>query len=453
MWLVTWSAQNKVSAAETYVQDGIEYETIYLTDNNSSNLSELKQRANTDGNYRYVMTADWDLVAGTQWSLVFYGNSVIFDFNGYMVRCTKYDGTSGSNVGLRFSSVISEITDSSAKHTGGITNSSTFFSTYGGDCQTMIISGGNISAGGYIDLYDSVDFIIRGGSCTGLGDTFGLYRDYTSDHAATITFAPWIVPSYHDNGVLSGWTSLERSEVIDGIEYETIYLTNDSADNMRKINMATATGNYHYVMLNGWNLVTSKAKPYFYGAHVILDCNSHALTATNYANGGYLPRFCVTESLEITSSGKGTVNLNPIVFNTTPQTLIISGNIGIYYHENLHLDETQVIIRGTQYIYFNCDAEYANRNFIVAPYLNLKINSANQVTYAPSHTAYAISTSNVVPGRYNYEFSLGWDLTVGELSKLAVPDDKTYYLWGRNGNGEYEYLNVVYRDGAWVSAA
>ena len=61
---------------------------------------------------------------------------------------------------------------------------------------------------------------------------------------------------------------------------------------------------------------------------------------------------------------------------------------------------------------------------------------------------YAVSTSNLVSGDYNYQFGYAWELSAAELNNLVIPDDQTYYLWGRNQGENYEYLHLQYA-GKW----
>ena len=230
------------------------------------------------------------------------------------------------------------------------------------------------------------------------------------------------------------------TEVIDGVTYEVITLTSDSAANMSKINAHKSgdTGNYRYVMTGDWDLVTNKVAPYFYGNHLIFDFNGHSIRSTGYSGGGFLPFFQPTTTLELTCSGPSSGGTTPIVFRGTPQTVIFSGNFKCTYFEGLHAET--VIIRGVQQL---VTAE--NANYFVAPYIKYSAGA-----YVPSHAYYTVSASDILLGEHNYEFNLGWDLTVGELSKLAIPNDRTYYLYGRNADGAYEYLNIQSVDGAWV---
>ena len=233
------------------------------------------------------------------------------------------------------------------------------------------------------------------------------------------------------------------TEVIDGVTYEVITLTSDSAANMSKINAHQSgdTGNYRYVMTGNWDLVANKAAPFFYGDKVIFDFNGYKLTATTASNGGYLLRFLSTTTTELTDSGKVGQWVSPVVVKSS--TLILSGNVNIGY---LEVTVPNIIVRGLTYAY----VPTSTSTFTVAPYITRDENNY----FRPLCSYYTVSTrSDIVSGVYNYEFSYASELTVGELSKLAVPADKTYYLWGRNADGEYVCLNIVYRDGEWRTAA
>lgn len=63
---------------------------------------------------------------------------------------------------------------------------------------------------------------------------------------------------------------------------------------------------------------------------------------------------------------------------------------------------------------------------------------------------YAVSTTDLISGAYNYAYGYAWELTAAELSRLEVPSDKTYYLWGRNKDGWYEYLDLCYVNGELI---
>ena len=280
--MLIWPVQNnqnnsEVVNAATEVIGGITYETIYLTGNSDANVAELTKRANTNGNYRYILTANWSLLGQNQDDVSFYGNAIIVDLNGYAVNCQ-------SGVGLYFCCPLAEVVDSSLTRGGQITNSAVIIGVRNVKRCQLTLSGGFIRPDYYgFNQYCDLDLIINGGTGahfnvpSGSG-YLGLTRNW-GNYDTTLTFAPWVELTYQNDGRISGW-------------------------------------------------------------------NSRAL----------------------------------------------------YY--------------------------------VVSP------------------------RKDILSGVYNYEYSLASDLTGGELSKLDVPADKTYYLWGRGRGDAYEYLNIYYDPGKkeWVTA-
>ena len=441
---------NVVNAA-TEVIDGVTYETIYLTGDSNANVAELVKRKDTTGNYRYVLTDDWDLAGQSQNQVFFYGNAVILDLNGHLVQCWRSGGTA---VGLRFGCTTVEITDSSSAQTGEISGCATPLS-FMRNCQ-FTFSGGKLNCGGWgIDQYANLDITIRGGS----GEQFGVPAERSNGYGLTvnwnsytlkITFAPWVEPFYHADGRISGWTAHEPETVRDNITYQMVYLTGDSATNLARINACSASGNYYYLMTADWDLVANQvAGLTIRGRYVVWDNNGYNLNAVGYAGGGYFPTYSVTNTLEITSSGRVTGNIATAVVSSALQKFIITGNIRLAYC-SFSARPTNIIIRSANLCSLYCGAGFDSVAMTVPPFMQLYYSVATQRAYRTLCDYYAVSDSNLIAGAYNYAMGHAWELTVGELADLSMPTDKTYYLWGRKADGAYEYLNIIYRDGAWV---
>ena len=244
--------------------------------------------------------------------------------------------------------------------------------------------------------------------------------------------------------------------VQDGITYETIYLKGDSDPTQSRVILnGQSTKNYRYVLLDNWNLITNKVdslKNAAYGNNIIFDLNGHVVTSSGYTPTAayYLTFSCV--NLEVTdSSTKGSGHVVAVLNDRVIKSITFSGN-GSYTIESRHdtSNPVAVTVRGGQRVYFQNDTKNsAGVNYTVAPYMNVISNSDYGPTFAPSHDYYAVAESNQVTGIYNCEFSHAWNLTVGELAGLNLPADKTYYLWGRNADGAYAYLNIAFVNGAW----
>ena len=248
------------------------------------------------------------------------------------------------------------------------------------------------------------------------------------------------------------------TEVIGGVTYEVIYLTSDSNANLQKVNATTTTGNYHFILQADWDLSTLQNNPTVRGASVIWDFNGYGVNR----GGGHHLQFNSIDTLELTDSSPvwhSQLGTPFPVFSGRPRFMYVSGNVRMILEIWATNFCNNIKIRSANYfqLYLTTGTSIGNTGFTFPAFMQLApVTSDNVRTFTSTSDYYLVSTVNhgIVSGAYNYEFG-GYvtDLTVGELSKLAVPTDKTYYLWGRNADGAYEYLNIVYRDGAWVKAA
>lgn len=90
--------------------------------------------------------------------------------------------------------------------------------------------------------------------------------------------------------------------------------------------------------------------------------------------------------------------------------------------------------------------------FSVQPYVTVTYDEYGRVLASAAHDYYAVSPSDLFSGAYNNVYGCAWELNAKQLYDLAIPTDQTYYLWGRNRDGGYEYLNLCYIGGKWVTA-
>ena len=113
-----------------------------------------------------------------------------------------------------------------------------------------------------------------------------------------------------------------------------------------------------------------------------------------------------------------------------------------------------VLLGGTITGQFNIWGTAKITSLTVAPWVNVTYDESGKPTAVISPANFTVSTTDLVAGAYNYAYGYAWELTATELNKLEIPANKTYYLWGRNRDGWYEYLDFTCRDGKnWQNAA
>lgn len=185
--------------ADTEVINGITYEVIYLDGDNTENWNKINSHSYSDrGNYRYVMTADWHITFlnnNPNYSIPgLYGNSVIFDLNGYTLTTVAVSTYSGC---LDFRSENAEITDSSAAGTGTIICNNIYalsVNMYNGSV-IFTVSGGNFYAPIFI-CHDAIyneaygwtyDVVLRGGNFYGVGNCPLVWEKDGGDYPFTVS--------------------------------------------------------------------------------------------------------------------------------------------------------------------------------------------------------------------------------------------------------------------------
>ena len=218
-----------VTHSEDYQNDGITYQTIYLTGDDASNQSKINEcNQNTNGNYRYVMTADW-VSSGNK---NIYGANVIWDLQGYTYTPSGY---------LSLYCTTFEIMDSSPAMTGTIVRGGVFLAALSDSrTKTVTISGGTM-VGGKMHMYVG-EVIFRGGNYqnTDPNDSQGVLWSATGK----ITVAPWVVPTWR-NGVLTAIASCDyyavsTSDTTAGIyNYAICYRWEITARDMAKLVVPT----------------------------------------------------------------------------------------------------------------------------------------------------------------------------------------------------------------------
>ena len=489
--------QNTINA-ETYIQDGVTYETIYIQGDSNPEQSKTIFNGVSTGNYRYVLTGDWDMVThkvGLGNGQRVTGKNIIFDLNGHNVKTV---GASGGSYYPYFVCNTLEYTDTSL--IGGSIETTVIDTSV----QTVICSGnftGKVGSGARstkanVEIRGSkqvaINFWGDGGISGGANLSVAPYMRATSDdntyrfyvpthntyavsdywqtptsgtaHVSGLTVGQLTSKTFPEGYYLWGVTADGKYEYLEAqylnaewAQYDVIYLQGDSNHTQSlAFFKGTSTGNYHYILMDDWDLITNKAGRgaghTVLGNHVILDLNGHVITCGNASNGSNYV-YVNASSLELTDSSlAGTGVLGATTSGEQLKTVIISGN-GMYNFQNNNSGNVMdITVRGGKYMRLSGDG-ILNSHLTVAPYLNLTYSEGIYRYYAASHDYYAVSDNTLIFGAYNYEFGQVWDLTVGQLANLAVPDDKTYYLWGCTVNGGYEYLAIEYRDGAWVKVA
>ena len=415
----TENIDTNVHAAATEIVDGDNYTVINIY--NNTNTGTMYGLGNTE-NVKIVLQENYNHSTHYEWwgeSSAFNYNKII-DLNGFTLSIKQLD-VNVKNL---------EIRDSSAKQTGKLICTDLLRVQQGGG-GTVSIYGGTIEASGI--AYGRTARIYGG----------YLKCSYVSGNTA-FYIAPHMQATYDTQGRVLTCQPIERKSS-DGETYQTVVLkgNSDLAQSKAAFFGGNSTVNYYYIVLNDWDFVTNKISGTVYGNKIVLDLNGHHLVTTDSSGGGWYPVFqCTTLEYTDTSLTGGSIGTTVI---GGVKSVVCSGN-GSYVIGSGSSSAIDITIRGGKSVTFSFwgSGGLANANLTVAPYM-LALNDSNSWrVYRPTHNSYIISTSTIVSGAYNYEFGQVWDLTVGQLANLAVPDDKTYYLWGRNADGAYEYLNIYY---------
>lgn len=425
---------NNVHAAATETIDGIEYTVVELFA--STNSGTTYQFGNT-GNVKIILQEDYIRTATYQWwgEAAAYSYNKIIDLNGFTLSLQQLD-INTKNL---------EIRDSSAKQTGKILcadalriQTHSAFALYGGVLQAPLIQYG----------FSDANTRIYGGTV----------QCERASGGSVVYVAPHLQATYDANGRVL--TCAPVAQMIDGEAYQVVMLRGDSDPEQSKNAFfgGESTENYYYLLLNDWDFKAHKvgwvAGHRVRGHKIIIDLQGHSMKTTDSAGGGYYPEFyCAT--LELTDSALTGGSFGTVSLTADVQTVICSGNVSCAIACGSRPTKVDVVIRGGRAVTlsFFGNGLSGDANLIEAPYMVPNNNSNTYTTYRPTHAAYLVSDSNIVSGIYNYEIGLEHELTVGELGKLNAPADKTYYLWGRNADGSYEYLGIEYRDGEWRKVA
>ena len=451
--LVTWPAKNEnintVNAA-TETIDGHEYAVINIDQSTSENTTN----AFWENQYIKVVLQE-DIVYNTPskslggsdayvWRNEGVGSAaagprVLFDLNGHGI--TVGDGIVYFGILTRHISIY----DSSAAGNGYIKGSLKLYSRrvdltvdiYGGTFTDLVFGDANVDDASYQITYN-----IYGGSINYLG--------VTHDDVGPATHV--VINGGYVGGVQAGITDI--TSVIDNVAYQTIYLMGDSDPEQSKIIFkGSQTDNYRYVFLDNWDLIATNSgagqNERIYGNAIILDYNGHYVNSVN--DGGYY-FYIACNSLELTDTsttgGGGMEDFS--LYNI--QTIIVSGGfVGGFGRSSNTTLAPNIYVRGGRDVRFG-GWYMANSTVTAAPYMLVDYTSSGSYHYT-CYDDYVVSDSWLVSGVYNYAFSDTKELQIGSLWNLAVPKDKTYYLWGRKADGAYAYLNIIYRDGAWVQVA
>lgn len=167
----------------------------------------------------------------------------------------------------------------------------------------------------------------------------------------------------------------------------------------------------------------------------------------------------------------GTVNIPGLTVSTAADggniTMIFEGgDINttdiIFWVYNQSNTKTNIVINGGSLVNQQVQAIEPNGHVIldfetkitVAPYVRATYDANGNIVSAVTPDYFAVSTSDSVSGIYNYAYGYQWNLTAEALSNLTLPTNKTYYLWGRNTDGWYEFLHLRYDNDQrnWVAA-
>ena len=258
------------------------------------------------------------------------------------------------------------------------------------------------------------------------------------------------------------------TEVINGVTYETVYLTGDQGENATIFGANTDKNkNYRYVLTADYDARYHSGGRWenrfsLVGQRVIFDLNGY----TYYANGwetvngsnrfSYLTPACDTFELTDSSAAQSGMlggNGHHIHLGSVKNLIITGGggNLGIVAASGI--PDVKIVFKGGWYSNIGWNFALAKESFAVAPYLIATYDGTGRPQSIKPYDDYAVAESNLVSGVYNYEFGNGWGLRVTDLINYVAPNDKTHYLWARNADGEYAYLHIQYVDGGWVQVS
>lgn len=283
---------------------------------------------------------------------------------------------------------------------------------------------------------------------------------------ASISLAVWpqkLTNEYGDNaGVVRADT-----KIIDGVEYEVIYLDGDNEANLTKVydcNQNT-DGNYCYVMTADWDIPAASSSISIRGHSIILDLNGYTFSVSGYiANQvhSYLSlhcnKFTVTDSSMAQSGTVISGNHVFVLWGDNIKEIVVSGGtikgaIALKRPYQTVIFNGGIFPAGQQEVINYGDGSVFKPTAIVlvAPWMNATYNASGEVTSVkPRYDYFAVSPSDLFSGAYNDVYGYAWELNATQLSNLTISTDRTYYLWGRNKDGWYQYLNLRYVDGAWI---
>ena len=257
--------------------------------------------------------------------------------------------------------------------------------------------------------------------------------------------------------------------VRDGIEYETVYLTDDTIANKKLIN-SHKTGNTRYVLTQDWNTHINNYRKgedtsnlIFWGDYLIFDLNGHTFYPCSGGDGDgmeaaqictFVSHFEIMDSSAAQTGAFAGNGLSFVVYRDV--TVTISGGTNLSCGAITTTDKRcNLIVRGGNWGVANSKVLFSgNFNSItVAPWVDAHYDNGH-LAWFTSPLYFAVSAYNVVSGIYNYAFGYAQELTVDALADLVIPADQTYYLWGRYLDGGYAYLNIVYDNNlkSWIIA-
>ena len=276
------------------------------------------------------------------------------------------------------------------------------------------------------------------------------------------------------------------TEVIDGHEYAVLDVYNSTADSVieqfmnehyytkfvLQDNLLLTTPNYPgNSAVDTARVIWSSSSSALTGKSlwVILDLNGHTVSGQSPVTGFEI----FGEHIEIhdsSAAGTGRINL-PLRFYSRKTNLYIDiygGTFGtIMPHNNIEDHSLNVFFRvhGGSIEYLTVDPRFTG----MGPYLNLELYGGRVGGVHPDvkvpaylqvdetgirpYAYYAVSPSTLYSGVYNYEMGRAWELSVQQMLTLPMTDDQPYYLWGRNQNSAYEYLDLQYAGTQTVDVA
>ena len=454
--------QNNASVvhAAAKVVAGNTYNVIELIGDNQTNLNKIATcNQDTAGYYYYILTDDWDLRSNTR-NVSFYSYAVIIDLNGHQVTLPRW--TSEAHCSFSLHTTLAEVTDSSTAQTGAFNCAAGNMTIIECWAQNLTISGGTNVGGDYIsiDLYGSSHLDVYGGNYRAAGNVLVRYMS----GSPTVTVAPWVQATYNGSDGLVSFVANENYEQ-DGLVYHTLYLTSDNADNINKVDACNQykNDNIRYVLTDDWDLRNNTANITFYNYAVIIDLNGCQVSFRRWTSEAHCNFSFHTTWAEITDSSRvrrGVLNCTAgalTLYEIFSGTLTIAGGtkIGSYGVIDTY-GSVNLVFKGGSYATNPLVRVMSGSvTMTFAAWVTTTYSDDGKLTAVNSANYFAVSDSKVISGAYNYAVGYTWDLTAGELWNLAVPVDKAYYLWGRNADGAYEYLNTYY-DGSkrtWVAVA